>query len=437
MTDVSKWTGRGIKILNNYLNSETGLGSSDAGSFGMDAFINGIEDEFPGDPDDVATGTYIGYSIEANRASELRPWGQPFGNRPKVHELNQPPAAQALGWRILDFYPNRDVKSDFYRVAGTPAELRTLLQTIQLIRQATGNRIDFDEWFKQWEKGFPDANLERGLGNFKLTGEQAWERIKHPEKRPRWREWNTSQQRADTGIRTGEYWRDRSNEGESFILSGTDLDLIRHIVQIEYEGGGSAGITTKGSNVSVVGLPQITLIFMEDPNKVDRKPDGSKYAPMRAEITFRIPNKTDDPLVNLDKISKADIKAYATKILAVFNGYIWRRGKKIVSYNSPRQGMSRTWYEVRNKQQGVELINKILSITNQTFNPKLVRISEALDEALTFPANPQPITVLGEKITPDRKRPLVDVIFSEAKIGLSQLKHDITLVKRGRVVYDP
>ena len=235
MASTNSWSGIGRQILDQYLQSEKGGGAGgDAGQFGVDIFANGFEDEFPGDADDPVAGTYQGYSLEANRASESRPWGNKFGDRPKIHELNQPPAAQALGWRVIDFYPNRDFKSEFYRLAGTPAELRQMMQVVQAVRFVTGARVNFGAWFEQWEKGFPEFNQNRGE-NFALSGDNQWERIKNPESRPRFREWTTSQQRSDLGYRVIEYWRDRNVETESIILSGTDLQLIQHIIQ--YENG--------------------------------------------------------------------------------------------------------------------------------------------------------------------------------------------------------
>src|SRR4028119_1718680 len=98
----NNWGGIGRQILDEFLQSEKGGSGGDAGQFGIDVFINGLEDEFPGDSEDPVAGTYQGYSLEANRASENRPWGNAYGERPKVHELNQPPAAQVLGWRVID-----------------------------------------------------------------------------------------------------------------------------------------------------------------------------------------------------------------------------------------------------------------------------------------------------------------------------------------------
>ena len=280
MASTNSWTGIGRQILDQYLQSESGAGGGDAGQMGLDVFNNGFEDEFPGDADDPVAGTYQGYSLEANRASESRPWGGSYGDRPKIHELNQPPAAQALGWRVIDFYPNRDHKSEFYRLAGTPAELRQMMQIVQATRLVTGARINFEAWFKLWENGFPDFTENRSNSNFLLSGDKQWERIKKPELRPRYREWTNSQQRADHGFRVIEYWRDRNAEASSVLLTGTDLQLINHIIQLEYEGGG-ATVNEKPTylTTSRKGFPKIKLYFFE--NILDVEPG---YRALKSEL---------------------------------------------------------------------------------------------------------------------------------------------------------
>jgi hypothetical protein len=422
MTDTSKWTGIGRQILDKYLQSEKGGGGGDAGQFGIDIFNNGFEDEFPGDSEDPAAGTYQGYSLEANRASESRPWGGKFGDRPKIHELNQPQAAQALGWRVIDFYPNRDFKSEFYRLAGTPSELRQMMQVIQATRFVTGARINFESWFKQWEAGFPDFKEDRSASNFLLSGDKQWERIKRPESRPRFREWTNSQQRADFGFRVIEYWRDRSNEAESILLSGTDLQLIQHIIQIEYEGGNGGSKNKNGSWPPLKGQPQIKLYFLGE-NKAS------------AEISLRIMNKTDDPKSPLDKISKTDLQKYARKIKEQFatpSLFVWAKGREVISYRNRWQGFE-GWYLVKNEAAGRELLSKLLAITDATLDETSIRLSKA--PAGAFPVNPPSIQVLGEETKQDAERPVVDVKFHRAEIMLPKLRSPIVLVNQSNIVY--
>lgn len=424
MAGTSSWIGIGRQVLDQYLQAEGGGGGGDAGQMGLDVFINGFEDEFPGDADDPIAGTYQGYSLEANRASESRPWGGKFGDRPKIHELNQPPAAQVLGWRVIDFYPNRDHKSEFYRLAGTPAELRQMLQVIQATRIVTGARVNFEAWFEQWEKGFPKFTENRSDSNFLLSGEKQWERIKKPETRPRYREWTDSQQRADQGFRVIEYWRDRSAEGNSVLLTGTDLQLIQHIIQIEYEGGGSQQQESVSSDIiRYSGIPEITLFFRGRDTSLPAKDQvvvGKK--------SFRFMGKTDNPKMaenreDLQLITENDINQIGAKIRSIFQTtppYTWSKGKKQVVYHDWARG-----YNLRipcsNYAEGDRLIAAILSARNLQVDETFVKYGEAKNPIKAYPLSGE-IQVLGEKHKTPERLPNVDVVFQYAQIHLATIK---------------
>lgn len=416
--------GLGADILASYLESESE--GSNPGEFGIDTFSNAFEDEFPGDNEDPGGGTYAGYSPEGNRAAENRPWGGTFGDRPKIHELNQPDAAQFLGWRAIDLIPRRNVKEVFHRLAGTPAELRQIIQIVQATRRLTGANIDFDQWFELWRNGFLDFTENRTFGNFQIVGEAQWARFKDPETRPRWREWSNSIQRADYGFRVGEYWPNAS-ETNSILLSGTDLQLINHVIQIEYEGGGTK-IAEKSNSKhlpSFKGQPLIKLYFLGI--------DGGE-----AETSFRIMDKSDDPKSPLTKIDKPDLRVYAARIKEHFATpiFVWEKGKEVISYKNRWQGFDGQWWLCRNQVVGQALLAKLLAVAALPLDSSKVRISKATDELAAFPANPADVVVLGETVKQDAERPLVDVSFYRAEIKLSKLRHPIALVERGRIVYE-
>ncbi|MEZ2250217.1 hypothetical protein [Microcoleus sp.] len=406
------------RILSSYLGQENGSETAKTpDNFGADIFIDDFEDEFPmGDSADTE-----GWTPESRRANEGRPWGGKFGDRPKVHEVNQPVKAQERGWRLLDLHPNRNHKEEYYRLAGTPAELRILLQLVRATREMVGKNINFEEWFEQWEKGFPDAKEQRN-GNFLLTGDKQWDRIKKPESRPRFKEWTTSQQRIDWGFRVIEYWRDRSNESDSVVLSGTDLQLVNHVIQIEYEAGGSNSKNKNGNWPPLKGQPQIKLYFLGD-NKAS------------AEISLRIMDKTDDPKNPLPKIDKLDLKNYARKIKELFavpSLFVWEKGREVISYRNRWQGFE-GWYLCKNEAAGRALLLKLLAITDSVLDEASIRLSTA--PAGTFPTNPPSVFVLGEEVKSEIQRPVVDVKFHRAEIMLPKLKTPIALVEKSHIVY--
>lgn len=421
---MPEYSGLGADILNSYEASESNGG--DAGDFGLDFFGNSFEDEFPGDNEDLG-GTYLGYSPEANRPIENRPWGD-FSDRPKIWELNQPDAAQISGLRIIDLIPRRNRKWVWHRLGGTPAELRTMVQIIQALRQATGANIDFDQWFELYRNGFLDFQENRNRGNFQLTGENQWGRLKDAETRPRWEEWTTSFQRADLGFRTGEYWPDYSQESNSFVISGTDLMLIDQVLQIEHQQSkGVAG--GKGNSAAwppLKGQPQIKLYFLSA--------DGSE-----SETSFRIVTKSDDPKSPLPKIDKSDLRNYATKIKELFatpDLFVWQKGKQIVSYKNRWQGFDGQWILCQNETAGRSLLTKLLEIQELELDTSKIRLSTAPDEAAAFPANPPDIIVLDEPVKQETERPVTEAIFSRAEINLSKLRRPIPLVERSRIVYE-
>ena len=422
---TSSWTGIGRQILDQYLQSERGGSGGDAGQMGVDVFSNGFEDEFPGDTDDPIAGTYQGYSLEANRASESRPWGNSYGNRPKIHELNQPPAAQALGWRVIDFYPDRDNKSEFYRLAGTPAELRQMMQIIQATRFVTGARINFESWFKKWEAGFLEFTNDRADSNFGLSGEKVWERIKNPENRPRYREFTTSQQRADLGYRVIEYWRDRSDESNSIVLGGVpDSMLIDRILAYEYQS--TAAITQESITSDVIrysGVPEITLIFK---GFDESKPPGKQR--IKGEKSFRYIGYTDNPTKaqqrkDLELITQNDINRIGSKIKSIFGGsspYKWSKGRKQVVYHDWGQGYNFNVYAL-NYAEGERLIASILAVRDLQIDETFIKYGEAKNPAKAFPPVTE-INILGKTKQTTERLPVCDVTFEYAKIYLPTIK---------------
>ena len=363
------------------------------------------------------------------------PWGNQYGNRPKLHEINQPPRAQELGYRGIDWYPDRERKSQYYRLAGTPAELRTMLQILRATREITGNQISFEAWFDLWEKGFPELTQNRvagtndapGTTNFPYDGETPWRSANN---RPRYREWPTPEQKALLGFRIIEYWRDRSVEGESFILCGTDADLIRHIIQIEYEGGGESG-QKKGRSFlpSLVGQPFILLYFFQEKQTGKYRYSGEKQ--------IRIMDKSDNPDSPLAKITNNDIKGYANRIRENFKDFVWQKGKECTSYKGqiPRQCGIDGWAYVKAKADGIALFEKMAKVVEKPLNLKFIKHSKTEDEANAYPKDPTPVTILGKPHTPPQKRPLVDVKFTSATLVLPFLGKEMPLVKGDTILF--
>ncbi|MEG3955242.1 hypothetical protein [Microcoleus sp. herbarium2] len=415
---MAEYTGA-ARILSSYLSQENGSErDSTPDNYGIDIFVDDFEDEFPM-PD---SADIEGWVPESRRANSNRPWGRNFGARPKVHEVNQPLKAQERGWRLVDLHPNRDHKEEYYRLAGTPAELRILLQIARVTREITGRHINFEEWFELWENGFPGFRENRIITNFSLTGKDPWRG--KPENKPKFKEWTTPQQRLDYGFRVIEYWRVRSAESDSIVLAGTDLQLINHVIQIEYEGGGAGANKSLNRTWPLLkGQPEIKLYFLGE-----GKASG--------EISFRIMDRSDDPKSPLPSIGKADLAKYARLIkdnFALPELFTWQKGKEVVSYRNRWQGFE-GWYLSRNQAAGRALIQRMLAVAGHSLDEASLRFTSAPEAA--FPANAPDITVLGEVIGQPSERPVVDVKFYRAEIKLSKLRTPIYLNERARIVYE-
>jgi hypothetical protein len=346
------------------------------------------------------------------------------------------PETNNYPYRIVQIKPNRQNDEEIYTLSGREEDIAangSLFLALYDLNQR--NRINFDEWFEQWSLGFPDLNLNRENSNYQLLGQKRWRKT---EERPRFKDWTPPELRQKLGYRTIEVWLNRNIETESTVFSGTDMQLINHCIQLEYEGGGSANIKSKGGNLPYLkGQPLITLEFIQDPDKVGVSFDGNLIPQVTGTITFRIMDKTDDPKSDLEKISKTDLQNYAKRISEEFGangGYVWEKGKAVLSYRSRKQGFE-GWYLVKHKTSGITLVEKLLAITGKKIETTCIKFSETENASAAYPETSSKTIILGEEIELARERPVVDVRFREASIHLPRSRKTIQLVLFANVVY--
>lgn len=294
------------------------------------------------------------------------------------------------------------------------SEIEQAIATYELL----GNRssVNFEQWFEKWETGFLTATENRALGNYQLTGENAWR--SSPEKRPRFRQWSN-----EGGIITGEYWQDRSNDASSVIVSGTSEMVIDQIIQIEHrpKSGGKAVESgfTGGGEVKRKGRPQLYIYFVED--EADVEPG---YDPIASEISMRLMDQTDTSL------TRADLSRYAAKVQNTFGtqgGKIWKRGKDMATYTDWERGYQLQLL-VRSRTDGEELIKNFLSIQDAPFTKKKYFYNENQDTVSAYPTDPGEQIVLGREIKKARKRPIAQIRFESTWISLSSVRKPIYLI---------
>lgn len=164
--------------------------------------------------------------------------------------------------------------------------------------------------------------------------------------------------------------------------------------------------------------PQVTLYFREDREDVE---EG--YAPIDAEVSFRIQNETET------SITQAELRSLALKIRSEFatgNGYRWRKGRTTLCYRDPDRGYLMR-VQAYSESEGKELIDKILDLQGHTVDRALLTINQ-LDQAP--PIVPPLHTILGKSRRQPRRRPVGYVRFQWAEVHIWSIQEAIILIDR-------
>lgn len=172
--------------------------------------------------------------------------------------------------------------------------------------------------------------------------------------------------------------------------------------------------------------PHIFLFFKEDEEDVD-----PEYQAITAEISFRLMTETELT------ISTAELTTIANKIKTEFggnSGYRWHKGKTLCSYNDPEKGYKLQIYAY-DKNEGKEVIGKILDIQNHIPDWEKLTVNENEDPSSAYPTLPPTKTILGKSTKIPRKRPVGYVRFQRATCSLWGLTKPVALYDRtGRLL---
>jgi hypothetical protein len=355
------------------------------------------------------------------------------------------PTANKWPYRVVQVKPNKKKDEEIYTLSGREEDIAANGSLfLALYDLANQEKIDFKEWWEQWENGFPLLS-QRIESNYELAGLKPW---RQAESRPRYREWlPTGATTKKFNYRTIEYWRDRSNETESVVFSGIDSQLINQIIQFEWQNSknGITSLSGKNSKPLLKGWPAIVLTFLEPNEAIRRKPTGEPRSRVSGEKTIRCSGYSDDiELVQrgLAKlIGKGDVRRWATKIRDEFASpdlYPWQKGRECLSYSGQiarLQGIE-SYALVRSAQQGKDLFEKLLKIFDFTPDPAGFKYSGNEATELAFPADPPSFELLGKQWESETERPQATVVFDSAALFLPKLRSPIPLVKGRQIVYD-
>lgn len=168
--------------------------------------------------------------------------------------------------------------------------------------------------------------------------------------------------------------------------------------------------------------PQIMLYFVEDLSDV-----AEGYDPVDGRISFRLMDAGTD-----DDISESQARSIATRIKSSFgasNGFVWRKGKDMVSYSDWDKG-----YQLqllcRDKSEGKRVIEQVLDI--QGHSPEWENMNHIANEQATarYPTLPPTKSILGKSKRMPRERPIADVRFALATLTIRGMQNSLILYER-------
>lgn len=332
-----------------------------------------------------------------------------------------------------------------YLIAGRDWSIMMQTSLIKALHDILGERLGFnftfEEWWRQWEKGFSTLsrtsdNMTKGLAsNYppdpKLNRQStALEALVN---KPGYIEWKNPRARLNPKWRVIEYFPNRSVK-ESYVCCGSDAQIVQQIIFIEFppkvQSAGEDGFV-KTETPIMSGHPMVTLYFSSGKSQ-----DNSKR-PMRSQISFRLMSKvelTEHRYQGESVLTEVDIQQLTAKIKAKFSdsNYKIERGDTIYSYTFKPLGYA-MWSPLRNEQEAIRVFTDILSIQGHTLKPELIASTKKAARGNTVPD--KKVKIAGIDVTLSQAYKNADVWFTHATLKLPVSKHMRTLIINPRVNY--
>lgn len=165
---------------------------------------------------------------------------------------------------------------------------------------------------------------------------------------------------------------------------------------------------THWDNISLEGLPQVLLFFEQD---AAASPSG--FSRIQAEISFRLAKET------AASMTEAKAKIIAQRIKSAFGSaptWQFTKGNKIWSYKKKDEGY---WMQIyaSTEQEGKDIINKVLSIQNHSFDENYFGLStNPSKESINNPTGTRRVYEKQKK--KKRYRPTANVRFRYATLNI-------------------
>ncbi len=335
-------------------------------------------------------------------------------------------------------------------LTGTPQLVAVQASAIKALHDELALRLgfgqSFEEWFKEWQEGYPslinragnDPTLKTNFPIRSTDDRTGWR--EDVESRPKYLEWKHPKKIKQ--LRTIEYFPEgRANPLNSILLSGSDSQIIQGILNYTW---GTSNFSIEGGEVfeggwhhSRTGQPEVLLTFWEDKQDV-----AEGFDKVRGTVRFRLMDKTDDPDSPMEKLTWNDIKEIQQKIYQIFvtpnggDGFVWRKGKEKVVYFDKSQGQD-CRILCRNEAEGDRVVDAILAVQNQVRKPGKPSLNLPKNPEIAYPTIPPTKTILGRPRKMKRLRPIADVRFTHAALLLQHYGGPIALIRHRQLMVLP
>ncbi|NJL03019.1 MAG: hypothetical protein HC910_21540 [Spirulinaceae cyanobacterium SM2_1_0] len=182
------------------------------------------------------------------------------------------------------------------------------------------------------------------------------------------------------------------------------------------------GIPVASYQTSFKFHPQVQLHFKQD--ALDHQPNEN---PVTGRLSYRLIEE------NSQTLTKGQTEVLANRIATEFgfggNGYVWRKGRDLVSYYDPDHGVN-VQVLALNLSEGREVISKLLDLQNLTPNWELSNHKQNQDAPGRYPTVPPLKNILGDLVRMPRRRPVANVRFTHAELHLYGLGKPVVLYDR-------
>ena len=331
-------------------------------------------------------------------------------------------------FKVYEYTPNKSLDGDErYYLAGPEWSIMLQSSMVKALHDILGKRLgytlDFEEWFAYFEYEFINAVPPKSRPP--KTQWKPWG--KDVKNRPKKLNLMTKAEAAKAGYMAIRFWKDRTVENSSKILVGTYTELKQQLMdemKVFKTEATVYGIPTNAYQEEVKFKPQVLLYFMEDLDDVE-----AGWSPVDGRVSFRVKGE------EYNTITEAKALTLANKIKTEFsanNGYVWRKGKSRYSYYDKPNGYQ-LWLNCRDETSAIQLITKVVSIQNDTFDDSKLFDKSPKNATKAYPTIPPTERVYGENRKLPRRMPIADVRFMRAELHIWGRPEPVILLDRSGI----